>query len=60
MVIAEHYMKSFRFFADLGSILGTGFITSYLGEQFKFFGIFKISRVRRLSILIGSLNIPDT
>lgn len=53
--IAFHYMKSFRFFCDFMAILGTGFITMYVHE-FKIFGIFKLSRVFRLSRMIASLN----
>ena len=52
-----NYIKSFRFFADSGAVLGTGVVTQYI-PIFKVFGIFKMTRVLRLGTFISRLNIP--
>ena len=48
-------MKTFRFFADLGALGGTGVVTSYF-PKLKIFGIFKVSRVLRIGKLISRSN----
>ena len=55
--IAMNYVKSFRFFADSGAVLGTGLVTQYY-PILKVFGIFKMTRVLRLGTFISRLNIP--
>ena len=55
--IALNYIKSFRFLADSGAVLGTGVVTQFY-PVLKIFGIFKMTRVMRLGSFISRLNIP--
>ena len=51
-------MKSFRFYADLFAVLGTGLITAVV-PSFKFFGFFKMFRIMRLGTMITKMNVPE-
>ena len=53
--IAENYIMSWRFVFDILALLGSTVITQLL-EGFGLFGLFKMVRVRRISIFISRLN----
>jgi hypothetical protein len=57
-LIIKHYVKSFRFIADFGALLGTGIITN-LVPSFKFFGFFKLTRIFRIGAAVGRSNMPS-
>jgi len=54
--IALNYVKSKRFFFDFLAILGNPIFSEYIWHTLEWFSIFKLVRIHRLSLLIGSLN----
>jgi hypothetical protein len=58
-LISHNYAKSMRFYIDFFSQLG-GSLISNLNEDLRFFGLLKILRVFRLSLIIQRLNVESS
>lgn len=56
--IAINYVKTWRFFFDVGALLSASIFTE-LHDSFKVFGFFKMVRVQKLAMFIKMLNLPE-